>query len=191
MSPRTKEQFEEIRKESKDKILKVAVVLFAEKGYASTSISQISKNAGISKGLIYNYFESKEDLLRQMILGLFEEMMPRFDLKDIKKLTREKFIELTDVSLDIVYENPHRWRLYTSIFTQPGIMDLFKEDLLKLTMPFIPLFIEYFKEKGHKNPEAMLRYYSATLDGIQLHILMDIENFPLQDVRELLINQFA
>lgn len=191
MSPRTKEQFEEIRKESKAKIIKAAVALFAEKGYASTSISQITKDAGVSKGLIYNYFESKEDLLRQMVLGLFDEIMPRFDFKNLKKLTREKFIELTDVSLDIVYEDPHRWRLYTSIFTQPGIMDLFKEDLMKLTMPFIPLFIEYFKEKGYENPEAVLRYYSATLDGIQLHILMDIEHFPLQDVRKLLIDQFA
>lgn len=46
----------------KDKILQAALALFAEKGFHTTSVSQIAEAAGVSKGLTYNYFESKEKL---------------------------------------------------------------------------------------------------------------------------------
>ena len=52
--PRTKEQFEEIRSRTKQKILESALELFAEKGFKGTSISEIAKTANISKGLAYN-----------------------------------------------------------------------------------------------------------------------------------------
>ena len=68
MSPRTEEQFEEIRESKKNLIQEVALELFATRGYHSTSISMIAKEADISKGLLYNYFESKEELLNSMQL---------------------------------------------------------------------------------------------------------------------------
>ena len=47
--------------------MSVALKLFAEKGYHATSISQIAVKAKVSKGLMYNYFSSKEDLLDEII----------------------------------------------------------------------------------------------------------------------------
>ncbi|PLX21155.1 MAG: hypothetical protein C0599_08290 [Salinivirgaceae bacterium] len=51
-------------KSKKEKIVDAAITLFGENGFHNTSISQIAKNAGVSKGLMYNYFESKEELLK-------------------------------------------------------------------------------------------------------------------------------
>ncbi|MCB0506551.1 MAG: helix-turn-helix transcriptional regulator, partial [Cyclobacteriaceae bacterium] len=73
MSPRTPEQNEQIRAESKHRIMEAAFELIAKSGYESTSISMIAKKAGVSKGLLYNYFESKEDLVKALVLGLMEE----------------------------------------------------------------------------------------------------------------------
>ena len=72
MSPRTKQQFEVLREASIQKILDASLELFGTVGYQSTSMSQIAEKAGVSKGLIYNYFESKEDLLKSMIDRLSE-----------------------------------------------------------------------------------------------------------------------
>lgn len=69
--PRTKEQNEKIREEARNRIINAAIKLFSLKGYHGTSISDIAKEAQISKGLAYNYFESKQDLLR----AIFESMM--------------------------------------------------------------------------------------------------------------------
>ena len=65
--PRSIEQYEAIRKEKRELILDTALSLFAENGFHQTSIEQIARKAGISKGLTYNYFESKELLLQAVL----------------------------------------------------------------------------------------------------------------------------
>ncbi|MWB99319.1 TetR/AcrR family transcriptional regulator [Agromyces seonyuensis] len=46
-----------------DEVLRSAVALFAAQGYANTSVQQIVEAAGVTKGAMYHYFESKDDLL--------------------------------------------------------------------------------------------------------------------------------
>ncbi|HHG84163.1 MAG TPA: TetR/AcrR family transcriptional regulator, partial [Bacteroidetes bacterium] len=69
MSPKTKEQIEKIREQSRKKILDAALRLFAQKGFDGTSVSGVAKEAGVAKGLIYNYFSSKEDLVHQLVIS--------------------------------------------------------------------------------------------------------------------------
>nr|MBP9744851.1 helix-turn-helix transcriptional regulator [Saprospiraceae bacterium] len=56
MSPRTKEQYTELRSQSKSIIEAAALELFGHQGYMNTSIAQIAQKAGVSKGLLYNYY---------------------------------------------------------------------------------------------------------------------------------------
>ena len=49
-------------REMKNRILRVAVRLFGERGFANVSISDIAEAAGCSTGNIYHYFRSKEDI---------------------------------------------------------------------------------------------------------------------------------
>lgn len=60
--PRNVERDQELRKERCDQILTAAVELFAKNGLADTKISDIAKKAGMSHGLVYNYFHSKEEI---------------------------------------------------------------------------------------------------------------------------------
>lgn len=59
---RYKEAFERASEERKEKILEVGIEEFASKGYENANINIIAKNAGISIGLMYKYFSTKEDL---------------------------------------------------------------------------------------------------------------------------------
>lgn len=47
-------------------ILDAAMALFDRQGYASTTVDDVAAAAGISKGSIYNYFESKQDIYTQL-----------------------------------------------------------------------------------------------------------------------------
>ena len=62
MSPRTTQQNKVIRAEREQQILDAALVVFAQKGYGDTRISDIANAVGIAKGTIYLYFDSKESL---------------------------------------------------------------------------------------------------------------------------------
>ena len=50
-------------KTRKDRIMDAALRIFAEKGFQSATITEISKAAGVSEATIYEYFGTKEDLL--------------------------------------------------------------------------------------------------------------------------------
>jgi AcrR family transcriptional regulator len=58
---------------SKDKILRVAERLFAEKGYDGARIDEIAGEAKVNKALIYYYFKSKKGVLRELFQNFFRE----------------------------------------------------------------------------------------------------------------------
>lgn len=61
----------ETRKEQKERrrqeIIYTALELFVSKGYAATKITDIAKRANMSRGLMFHYFESKENLYEELI----------------------------------------------------------------------------------------------------------------------------
>jgi AcrR family transcriptional regulator len=59
---RYKDAFERASDERKEKILEVGIEEFSSKGYENANINVIAKNSGISIGLMYKYFATKEDL---------------------------------------------------------------------------------------------------------------------------------
>lgn len=50
-------------------LLEVSLRLFSENGYDATSIRDIAREAGITEGLIYHYFQGKKDLLKAIVQG--------------------------------------------------------------------------------------------------------------------------
>mgnify|MGYP000895450552 CR=1 FL=1 len=59
--------YEKRTKQKKDSILQAAQELFFKNGVTKTSISDISRKAKVSQGSIYNYFESKEAILNEVM----------------------------------------------------------------------------------------------------------------------------
>ena len=50
-----------------DELLEAALLIFAERGYANTKLEDIAAKVGVTKGTIYHYFATKEDLLLRAI----------------------------------------------------------------------------------------------------------------------------
>ena len=59
-------------KETKDKIILKALQYFAENDYQSVSLNSIAKGIGITKGGIYHYFSSKDELFMECMITVFE-----------------------------------------------------------------------------------------------------------------------
>jgi len=192
MSPRTKEQFELIRQGSKQKILDAALEIFARYGYHSSSVSSIAQKAGISQGLMYNYFKSKDEVLYELMVGMIvpfvKELMPVKPGQDMKK---KDMINLIHSSVDFAIKYPDYWKLYISVFVQPDVMPKILDKVWELFTPFLNALTGYFKNKGEKDPEAMTRYFLAVMDGVQMHLIFDPDTFPAEKVKKLLIKQFA
>jgi AcrR family transcriptional regulator len=65
------------RKEARPaEITRAAMEAFAEHGYAATRVEEVAKRAGVSKGLLYLYFKTKEELFKAVIRSV---VVPRVD----------------------------------------------------------------------------------------------------------------
>ena len=65
--------------ERREQIVKAATKLFSEQGYYLTTIQDIAREAGISVGLIYQYFKDKDDVLfltLKLVLETYEKVIP-------------------------------------------------------------------------------------------------------------------
>ena len=181
MSPRTEEQFQKIREEKKALIMETALELFANEGYHNASINDIAKKAGISKGLIYNYFDSKEELIKTIIFKSFDEFIQFIDPNRDGILTKEEIRLFIEKSFTILQENLHFWKLYFATLMQPEVYRLVEEKIWEIASPFMKMMENFFQSQGYKDPVAETRFLAALLDGVQLHLILDPEHYPLEE----------
>lgn len=60
------------KEERPEEIVDAALQLFSEKGFAATRMSDVARQAGISKGTLYLYFDSKEAIFREVVRQVIE-----------------------------------------------------------------------------------------------------------------------
>jgi len=65
--------------EKRDRILRAALEVCAQRGVAAARMEEIAARAGVSKGTLYRFFESKEDLLLATILASYEQGLKHVD----------------------------------------------------------------------------------------------------------------
>ncbi len=92
---RTKEQNERMTMATRKKIMEAGLVLFAQKGFALTNIKDIAEAAGISTGLIYRHFSSKEDLFNSLIANTIEELNKFVQILDSYDSPKQAIVEMT------------------------------------------------------------------------------------------------
>ena len=91
----------------RDEILQVAARLFAEKGYEETTIREIGDAAGILSGSLYHHFQTKEEMLHEL-LKAFIAMIPRYQaLVDQGNGPKETLIQMIDLGLRTVVDYPN------------------------------------------------------------------------------------
>lgn len=183
MSPRTQHQYEEIREEKKSLIMDVALEHFASEGYYSTTINHIAKHAGISKGLMYNYFESKEALLVAILKRSVMEIYKYFDTNKDGYLSEEEFeFFVRKISL-LLYEKRSFWKLFFQLVMQKEVREKFSvlsaDPLIKMEFvageeQFVSaisrMITEYFMRKKERkgsgyDPLTDMNLFVITLKG--------------------------
>lgn len=188
--PRTIEQYEEIRENRKAQIMETAMELFAEEGYHIVSISRIANKAGISKGLMYNYFHSKEELIISILNQGMEALFELFDPNHDGVITDEEFENFLRKSYQMIKKNRRFWKLYFALFTQPKLYQFVADKFEKILTESMSLLISYFDRKGIEDPETEAILLGAALDGIAFNYVMNPKLFPLDKVTEQIIRKY-
>lgn len=189
--PRSQEQFEEIREKTKSKILEHSLRLFAEKGYHGTSISDIAKAAGVSKGLAYNYFESKQDIVESILNQILEIGYQYEELMKGVADPYEQLQKMIEYTFEYMEKNEEFWRLYVSFALQPVIMDAAKSVTKEFGDRMIKITTGIFKKIGIPKPKAEAYILAGLIDGISLEFFFDKENYPLKSVKGRVLEKYS
>lgn len=113
---RNKELNQKIKDERREQILSKALMLFATKGLAATKITDIASAAGMSQGLLYHYYRSKEDIFVELIRSAFERMnTASLELEKLPLSPREKIRLAIEKLLQGLEDNEDTGRYYLLI----------------------------------------------------------------------------
>jgi AcrR family transcriptional regulator len=187
MSPRTPEQFEEMRESRRKQIMDAALELYAREGYSHCSISQLAKNAGISKGLMYNYFESKEALLVAIIDEGMQDIMTMIDPNQDGVLDAEEVEGFIRTTFKSIRDNLKFWILFINVVLQPPVKEFLDGKPFSSVMDrFAPRLIEYFEQMGYEDPMLEMITFSAMMEGygILLVYIYPGEELPYETIQK-------
>lgn len=135
--------------ENKRKILEATIKLYSKQGISNTSTSQIAKEAGFSKALIFKFFTNKHDLTMNLITPVLEHILPAFTFNFFEDL--EKNTEVKEIIHYIVFNR------YQFLMKNKDIVLIFLSEIMineELQQKFF-LYIhssnkpDWTKEKSH------------------------------------------
>ena len=187
MSPRTPEQFEEMRESRREQIKNVALELFASEGYSHCTISQLAKHAGISKGLMYNYFESKESLLIAIIEEGMQDIMSLIDPNMDGILEPEEVEGFIRDTFKGIRENLKFWILFINVVLQPPVKEfLAGKPFTNIMERFGPKLMDYFERMEFEDPMLEMLTFSAMIEGygILLVYIFPNDELPLETIQK-------
>jgi len=141
------------RKEARpSEILKAALTLFAERGFAATKLEDVAAAAGIGKGTIYLYFPTKEELFRAVVR---QELLPNLaqsealvathqgSSADLLRLLAERFAGLLDSELTAIPK-----LVVTEAGNFPAIARFYADEVAKRAIALIGGVLRRGMERG-------------------------------------------
>ncbi|GBF11837.1 TetR/AcrR family transcriptional regulator [Tepidibacillus sp. HK-1] len=136
---------EQVELTKREAILRSAFIIFTEKGYHAAKVSDVAELAKVGKGTVYEYFSSKEDLLR----GVIEEGI-KYYMKELTEsikgpiLPWEKIKKMIRRHAEILRENQNISQL---IFHNFGIVtEEFHQFLISQRQVFIEMLKDIIQE---------------------------------------------
>jgi len=190
--PKKEEQFEEIRQKSRAKIMETALELFAKNGFHNTSISKIAKAAGVSKGLMYNYYESKEALLDVILFGVAAEKQVASQSISMNEIPPKKRLEMMiEGTFSMIESNINHWKLMMSLSLQDEISERIDEKFAAQRAVGMTQFVQLFEEMEVEKPLLEAYFFSSSLTGCLMQYVHLKAEYPLMEMKNYLINKFC
>jgi AcrR family transcriptional regulator len=165
--------------EKQQKIVEAAIEMFAEKGYASTSTSQIAKKAGVAEGTIFRHYKTKKDLLLSIVSPTMAKLIAPFVIRDINKVLDAKYERYEDFLKAMILNRQEFLKDNMTVFKiliqeipfHPELKEQFKEHIAQKIFEKFTALVDHYKEKGQiidlPSP-AVVRFSATSIFGLLL-----------------------
>ena len=174
------------------KIFGAALQVFGEKGYHRATIDEIVAFSGIGKGSVYRYFKNKEDLLQQLLVEKYDEIME--PMKQITSGDKDIFLQIQNMIelwISFIENNPTVYRLIQSeaITKTTGERTMFYDYFIT----HLPIFKDRILVMNREDKIKTTSFYSVVygmlgfIDGIVHKWFRSGMDYPLRDEVPIII----
>lgn len=188
--PRTKEQFNEMREKSKRLIMESALKLFSSNGFHATSINKIAADAGIAVGLVYNYFESKEDLLDKIIKDSLVDFNNLLEIQGKEAIGENDLNGLIEAIFDIMKAKIDSWRLIISVMLQPDVAEIGRRNMASFSNHINQFDEAYFRKKGDPDAAKKARILDELFHAASLRFILSGDEEGLRLIKDEVIKKY-
>jgi AcrR family transcriptional regulator len=151
---------EALSEERRGQILNAAAVVFAQRGFHVARMDDVAAEAGVSKGTLYWYFESKDDLIQSLLDRLLEQELAQ----------AETLLEMDIPAVEMLER----------------LMDLLIEDIIRMK-PLMPILFEFFSLMMRRNKvkQVLGGYYRSYLEALEPIIKAGVERGEFKIVNSM------
>ena len=172
--------------DSRDEILKAAMHLFANRGFHETSMSEVAREAHVSKALIFWHFKTKEELFVAVLNRLLEPYFIDFAEEAGILDERAQIRKLVEFYLDFVHDNANSVRFFLAqMLHDQRFSEGLNEQVLKIYSGYRGMLVELIARAQQKGlcalrftPQAAAGFLLSALNGILIEHLF-VANNPL------------
>jgi AcrR family transcriptional regulator len=164
--------------DSRQRILDATFEIAHERGYAGTSIAEVSARSGLPASSVYWHFANKDELFAEVISHSFERWwasMPQWRPPPADQSRADATAERIRRAVESISANPEFWRLGLMLTlehqaVEPTARQRFL-DIRRFVLDNLARFWEAVLPPGHEErtrglPQLLARYTMATADGI-------------------------
>jgi AcrR family transcriptional regulator len=165
--------------DSRDEILKAAMRLFASRGFHETSMSEVAREAHVSKALIFWHFKTKEELFVAVLNRLLEPYFIDFTEEAAAMDERQQILKLVESYLLFVRDNASSVRFFLAqMLHDQKLSESLNEQVLKLYSGYRAMLIELITSAQQKGvctrrtaPESAAAFLLSALNGLLIEYL--------------------
>lgn len=188
--PRSKEEFEKIRLQSRAKILAAGLELFSQWGYNNCSLVSIAKECGISKSTLYHHFKSKDDLLMTILEDAYNDWKSKYGVTENFDNPYQELKRSAEQAVASMKENPRFYKLMMNLQEQLPDTPEVKKRIDEISAAKSADYAKLFEQLGAENPLMELMYFGATLGGATRAYLILGESYPIDYVINRLVESY-
>ncbi|MHA6480383.1 TetR/AcrR family transcriptional regulator [Paenibacillus sp. strain BS8-2] len=185
--PRTPEQYETMRLATRTKIQTAAMRLFVRQGYGSTNVQHIADQAGISTGLMYRHYKTKDQLFEELVqfaMAGLEALIAKFQYTEEPAEELERFANEVYLDLSSGDDLGHLLLLMTQSFFSTetdGRREELKQIHIDLMQATTALIVKGQRQGKFRegNATEMAQYFFSSIQGLAMMKMMLEEKFSM------------
>lgn len=184
---------EATKAEHRERLLAAAAAEFAERGLGGAKVDDISLAAGLAKGTIYNYFDSKEHVFREVIAHWWDRIAGTREPLPEDAAVRDQLLAVVRADITVMAEMEEFARTaFREVLLRPG------DDAAVLLPSSDPVDDEIIRIIGvgqsrselrvDRSVEDLVRFFAAVVNGMLVEHWLPGSNLSLHELPEMIVD---